>query len=310
MGYLAVMHAYRDGREGILRHIEDADRAIGERTSRITPALLRLAPDELRHRLEDLSRVTFSGDASLSDLQHVSDARAEQLHALDELIDLAPFAASGLRKPDVDEPIPPSQDDMWGPIGTERAIVEHREAASALAHLVADDFTLSSAGARVTVHMNCKGVPILWVNELGHGVQLERTLEPELHFLSSTHTLSCSVSTELPPLKIRPESMADPLWKLLRFEKDTEVGDAEFDKLFFVSADPDFMPLLLTPNVRRCMKQRASVGPFTLEIASGVAKVRFSCGRYVVTQAPVHGAARVLVRLRKALETFSLLRDE
>src|SRR4051812_23514389 len=89
---------YRDGRTGLLRHIEEAELALTERTARMTPALTKMLPSELRAHIDELRGVKAAGDESLSELTRVAEARVALVAALDEAIALGPSLTAELHE--------------------------------------------------------------------------------------------------------------------------------------------------------------------------------------------------------------------
>jgi hypothetical protein len=302
--------AYRDASLGLVRHIADADQAVSQRKGRMTDALWRLLPSELRLRIKELTDVPLPEEASFEVLTHVAEQRLLLVDALDEALALAPFLAVGVTGAEDGTPSPPPQDDQWGPIGTEQAMIALRETAERAAQSVDRDARVSTSGPRLTVRLTVEDVPLLWVIECGAALNTGKTIGPGITFLRARHLVEVNVPTELPRLHIRPQGIGDALLKLLALTRELTLGDKTFDDVCFVEGDEAFAPQLLTEVVRDKLVERMNCGDFRLSLDSGVAKVSWTCsGLTLIEPADFASSAAILVALRHAAANVKLLRD-
>jgi hypothetical protein len=304
---------YRDGRAGILEHLREAELAVAERNARVTPALLRILPDELGARLAELRAASGAADDSLEELTRVVEARAALLDALDEAIALGPSLAAELR--DVPDGVPsvPPQDDPWGPAGTEAAMEQLLYEAQSSAWRLDPDAELTTSGARVVGRLTVDGVPLLWLVELGAWVNRNSSMalaEATVTFLRSKHVLEVNVPPALSRLVVRPRTLGDALRRLLHLDHGLPPDDSAFGRALFVEGDEAFARPLLTEPVKErllaCFHQRT----FRLVVQGGVASVAWSSlGVYSHFEPePLGSAARALLALRHSAESLELVR--
>jgi hypothetical protein len=305
--------AYRDASLGIRQHIADADQAISQRKSRMTVALWRLLPGDLRNRIDTLSAIAVPDEASFEALTKIADQRLLLVDALDEALRLVPELSLGLSDAEEGAPRPPAQDDTWGPIGTEEAIVPLRELARTIVTELDPAADVSVTGPRITVRLTLEDVPILWVVELGAPVQLNRGLaytSTAVTFLRAKHLVEVNIPTELPRLRVRPEGLSDAVMKMLALEHEIELGDKTFDDACFVEGDDAFAPQLLDEATRTRLVERVKGGDFWLRLDGGVAALTWTrSGLTRIAGADTVASLRVVAALRHATAQVRLLRD-
>jgi hypothetical protein len=303
---------YRDATAGIREHLQEARLAVAERSARITPALSRILPEDLRARMAELRSASGAADDSLEELTRVVEVHAELLDALDEAIALGPSLAAALRDlPDGPPSVPP-QDDPWGPAGTEAAVELLLYEAQASAWRLDPGAQLSPSGARIVGRLTVDGVPLLWLADLGAWFQGNQSPigETTLTFLRSKHLLEVKVPPALSRLVLRPRSLGDALCRLLHLDHGLPPDDSAFDRAFVVEGDEAFARPLLTDPVRarllECLQQRS----FQVVVQGGVASVAWSAlGVHSHFEPePLGSAVRVLVALRQSAESLELVR--
>lgn len=276
----------------------------------MTDALSHLLPSELRTRIEQLSAIALPDDASFEVLTRVADQRLELVDTLDEALALAPTLASGVTHAADGTPSPPSQDDTWGPAGTEDAIIPLRAQAQQIVAHLDPSAGVVTRGARITARMTVEGVAILWVVELGAAVNVNGGLEASITFLRARHLVEINVPTELPRMRVRPEGLADGVLKLLSLSHELELGDESFDRLCFVEGDPAFAPQLLVENVRSRLVARVKCGAFRFALDGGVASLSWTrSGLSLIASEDVTASVLVVAALRQAATNVKLLRD-
>ena len=276
----------------------------------MTPALSKVLPAELRAAIDELSAVHVADDASFEELLHVCDERVELLTLLERALALAPELAAGLTVVAEGAPYAPRMDDPWGPIGTEQAILPHRDLALAIATSLDDTATVSTTGARINVRLTVDNVPMLWLVELGGATNFSNGLEPNVSFLRARHTLEANVPRELPRLAVRPEGIGDAVLKLLQLEHDVQLGDETFDRLCFVEGDPAFVEPLLAETVRQRLVLRVKRGNFRLVLDAGVATLTWTrMGMTLIGGEELKASAQVLADLRHAAISLTLVRE-
>lgn len=275
----------------------------------MTPALWQLLPSELRARIARLTDVPLPEDAPFEVLTKVADQRLSLVDALDEALALAPELAAGVTDAADGVPPAPPQDDAWGPIGTESAIIPLREQVRAIAVPQDEAVLVTTSGARITARLTVEGVPLQWLVELGAAVNVNRGLETSITFLRARHRVEILVPAELPRLRVRPEGLSDTVLKLLALEHELSLGDKTFDDLCFVEGDEAFAPQLLPADVRACLVERTKRGDFRLSLDSGVATVSWSRSMSLIAEEDTVASMRVLVALRHAAANVKLLRD-
>lgn len=305
--------AYRDARLGLLAHIEDADLAVAQRRERVTKALWQLLPSEVRARITTLSEVELPEDASFEVLTKIADQRLELVDALDEALELAPQLLHGVTDAEDGVPAQPSQEDTWGPIGTETAIVPLREHVRRIAAGLDADADVSVSGARITARLTVEGVPIVWRVELGAPVTINRGFTASsmsLTFLRARHVAEVNVPADLPRLSVRPEGLSDAVLKALALERELTLGDKGFDDVCFVEGDEAFAPQLLDEGTRSRLVERVSCGDFRLSLDSGVARVSWSrSGMSTIDDDDTIASLRVLAALRHAAANVKLVKE-
>jgi hypothetical protein len=273
-----VIGAYRDARAGIAQRIADAEHAIEDLDARITPALSRMLPADVRTEIARLRAEPHAKDDSLEELTRVADSREALFEALRRAISLAPELEAHLRSPS-DEPPTPPQDDTWGPIGTEESIVPTLESARAIASAIDADAVVSRVGARINARFHVRGVALLWCVELGMAVNM-RSTDALIKFLSARHLVEIRVSDELPWLTIRPDTWVDDLLRIVQRSRGVKTGDDAFDRMLFVQGDAAFARPLLNGRVRAALLECAQAGAFTLALSRGLVTMRWREGLF------------------------------
>jgi hypothetical protein len=302
---------YRDGRAGVLEHLREAELAVAERTARVTPALTKILPEELRARIAELRAANQADGDSAEELARVLEVRALLLDALDEAIALAPSLAEALR--DIPDGVPsvPPQDDPWGPAGTEEAMVQLLSEARSSAWPLDPDAEISPSGKRVVGRLTVDHVPLLWLVELGAWMNANRSpVGPTtLTFLRSTQLVEVNVPAALGRLVVRPRGLGDALRKLLHLDHGLESGDSAFDRTFFVEGDEAFARPLLTAPVKARLVECARHGSFRVLVEGGVASVAWSSiGGSHFGNEPLGSAVGVLLALRHSAASLELVR--
>ena len=97
-------------------------------------------------------------------------------------------------------------------------------------------------------------------------------------FASSSHWLATRIPAGLPHLSIRRQTLTDPVLKVLRLEKEIELGEAAFDDEFFVEGDESFVRALLDKSVRDAFVGRAQYTDFTFRLGPSTASVAWKAG--------------------------------
>jgi len=305
--------AYRDASLGVRQHIADAEQAISQRKARMTVALWRLLPGDVRKRIDVLSAIEVPEDASFEVLTKIADQRLELVDALDEALRLVPELSLGLSDTEEGAPRPPAQDDTWGPIGTEEAIVPLQRLAQTIVRELDPAAEVSVTGPRVTVRLVVEGVPVLWVVELGAPVHLNRGLastSTTVTFLRARHLVEVNIPSELPRLRVRPEGLSDAVLKMLSLEHEIELGDKTFDDACFVEGDDAFAPQLLDEETRARLVERVRCGDFWLRLDGGIAALTWTrSGLTLIAAVDTIASLRVVAALRHATSKVKLLRD-
>jgi hypothetical protein len=303
---------YRDATAGVLEHLREAEVAVAERSARITPALIRILPEELRERIAELRAASGAADDSLDELTRVVEVRAALLDALDEAIALGPSLAAELRDVPDGPPSVPPQEDPWGPAGTEAAVEQLLYEARSSAWRLDPGAQLSPSGARVVGRLTVEGVPLLWLVDLGAWVNRNQSTlaEATVTFLRSKHLVEVNVPPALSRLVIRPRSLGDAVRRLLHLDHGLPPDDSAFDRAFFVEGDEAFARPLLTDPVKarllECLRQKSC----RVVVQGGVASVAWSAlGVHSHFEPePLGAAVRVLLALRQSAESLELVR--
>jgi hypothetical protein len=304
---------YRDARAGVVEHLREAELAVAERTARVTPALTRILPEELRARIAELRAANeVADDAQLEELTRVLDVRAALLDALDEAIALAPSLAATLRNVPDGVPSVPPQDDPWGPAGTEEAMVLLLHSARASAWPLDPDAEISPSGARIVGRLTVDRVPLLWLVELGAWMNGNQSPigGATLTFLRSKQLVEVNVSAALGRLVVRPRGLGDAVRKLLHLDHGLHSGDRAFDDAFFVEGDEAFARPLLTDAVKTRLLESLRHRSFHVVLEGGVASVAWTSlgGDSHFGAEPLGSAVRVLLALRQSAESLELVR--
>ena len=300
---------YRDPRVGVLSRITDADLAIADCDARTTPALAAMLPEALAADLVRLRAEPPAADDSITELTRVADAHEALADALRSAIALAPELESHLQAPD-EMPRAPPQEDMWGPVGTEVAILPTLASARKIASSIDPNADVTCAGARITARLHVRGIAVLWCVELGMYLNNGASMNPIVKFLSAKHVLEMRVSDDLPRLAIRPETWGDALLAKVGLHQDFKTGDADFDRTFYVEGTAAFARPLLNAKTRAALKACASISSHTLLLEKGLSVLRFREGllRAELDEKMPKAAAKALHRLQQSAQSLPLLK--
>lgn len=290
------MTAYRDESAALKTHLDDLRRELEQRESALMESFWEAMPESTRERYLALRQRCAPASSSLASVAGAIEATERCFKFLAALSELESVWNTHPPLPPPPPPPPPllvrwltpnrvRLDDPWDEI----APLAERLHKLALRHDLGATSARGAERGTFEVRLSTDGVPVvLGVQITGHTTAYGSNVIPAVHAVTS-------VSHGAAPLALRPEGWSDELFKFAHLRREYTVGDPLFDGYFFIDADPAVAQVLLSTEVRTALLTIAREDVPVLEVAAGVAALRW---RFEPTEASVDAALTVLRAIR------------
>lgn len=295
---------YRDGVAWVRARYLEKRAGVEELEARLTGTFWEVLPRTKVKRLLALKAAASAADDSINEVIRAEPCVDAYERALRAAIELIPTIEDEQRRlPSYAPALVPGRYAGRLPARALADITRFGQKLKAILEKHDRDVSVEPASAvGFCATFTADGCPFTLLAEL----QIERDIvgEPPAWGEAASVTAATSVASGFTSLRLTPEMWSDSVLKALRFKRDVEIGDANFDGLFLIDADVEPARTMLTPAVRSALVKLSRFDVPTLTVGSGEAVVRYT---YELSAEPIAAAIRGLVGIRRTSPIVKLM---